>query len=166
MKARIFSFVLALIALFAFNDAFAQKKDPGQKANPQINTSQGEPELSQYGETVCIDYIRITGLGDATSVPAYLKIEGTATVCCYSPGQQKDQTPDNCSPGQKLSATGETVNVKVSNGNLIITTADGVCASLKGGCKNKNFESEISDVVITSVILVVQGKEFNLTGYL
>jgi hypothetical protein len=172
MKTKILSFAILFLILFSIENSSAQKKDSGQKANPQINTAQGDPTvfgaLSTDGSyySVCIGYIRLTGLGDATSAPAYLKIEGTADVCCLSPGQV-ERDPANCTPGQRLSATGEPVDVDVKNGSLVIRSSDMVCAKLEGGCKNKrNFEAKLDNVTIIKVILVVQGKEFNITSYL
>jgi hypothetical protein len=167
MKARILSLAFVLMALFCFGDVYAQQK----KANPKINTSQGDPDLSgalsadESSFDVCIEYLRLTGLGNASSVEATLSIEGTATVCCINPGQEK-QTDPKCTPGQKLTATGDPVFLDVTNGNVIITSADGVCASLIGNCKNqKNFDATLEGATITKVTLRVQNTDIDLTDW-
>lgn len=170
MKTRIISLAIALIALFTFGNAFAQK------ANPKVNNPDKEDVLlsdiySDGSYTICIDNARITGAGNSTSVSAFLEAVGTADVLCYNNGQNKKEDPSYM-PGQTFKATGNTVNLGApdSNGNIIITADDHVCVTISGSCKNAKggfgWTSEVSNVDITKLTLYINGKPVDMTEYL
>jgi hypothetical protein len=164
MRSITISFLLALIAIFSFNAAVAQK------ANPKIsNPDQGDVRISANeiagGYRICIDYVRITGLGNATSVAASLTVVATADVTCLSPGQVGRDDP-NPSPGQSVGGTGETQYLQASNGVLIIQGCS-VYVDILGSCKNKNQTvSGITNVNVTDLYLTLNGKRVSLNDYL
>ncbi len=163
MKARILSFALVLIALFSFESAFAQKANP-KISNPDKNDVRISARSIDGGYRICIDYVRITGLGNASSVAASLTVAATADVTCLSPGQVGRDNP-NPSPGQSIGATGDTEYLTASNGNLVIQGCS-VYVDIVGSCKNKNQTvAGISNVNVSNIYLTLNGKTVSLNEY-
>ena len=162
MKSIILNSLFALIALISVNVAVAQ--------NPHINPSnQDDVRVSGSFYTagistnfrVCCDNALITGIGNASTVKAQLVIQGTADSECFNGGNSVKSIP-----GQTITAKSELAEFTPDkNGNVTIS---GVCAHILGGCKSKGgsgWSSEVSNVNITSVILMINNKPVDLTSY-
>jgi len=166
MKNNILNLAFAFIALFGITTVNAQ--------NPKIsNPDKATVDLScQYNSdgsyTVAIKYLRLTGLGNATSAAASLTVTATADVSCYNRGQQKQDEPKTI-PGQSNTATGPIVTLTPKNGVLIIQNCT-VRASIVGNCKNTNttngFESKVENVDVSDLFITINGKQVSLKDYL
>ena len=167
MKKFIVSSVIAFLALLCINTAVAQNP---KISNPDKLTVDLSCEYNQDGSyTVAIKYLRLTGLGNATSVAASLTVNATADVSCYNQGQLKQGEPVKSMPGQSSTATGPTVTLTPRNGVLIIENCV-LSASIVGNCKNTNtqngFESEVANVNINDLYININGKTVSLRSYI
>jgi hypothetical protein len=165
MNTRIFSFVIALLMVVGFNNAFAQK------ANPHINSSDedkvyitGDYVTDAAGNTsytLCVEYCLVKGIGNATSVTAYLVTEGTADTECRNGGNDAGPIP-----GQSFKTTSPSRTFDVTtNGQVEITH---LCVTINAGCKTKggkDWTSTVANVDITSLILMINGKPVDLSDY-
>jgi hypothetical protein len=160
MKTRILSLVFALFALFAFSNVYAQKPhiNPQDKGNVVIS----DTDLPAASYSVCLDFARITGLGNATSVTAQLVAEGTLTAACYNKGN-----PTHPIPGQSFSSRSAKVTFTPdSNGNITLT---GICTVPVGGCKSKggkDWTSLVTEANVTNLYLIINNKQVSLNEFL
>jgi hypothetical protein len=162
MKNSILSLAIATIALFSVNTAIAQnpKISNPDKATVRISGSYNTDAAGNVTYTVCVDNARCTGLGNASSVEAFLTVVGTADGTCSNHGQ-----PDRTIPGQSFTTAGGKVTLTASNGVLIVS---GVCATIGGQCKPNGFDwtSKVSNVKITDLFLTLNGSKVSLKDYI
>lgn len=159
---------------FVFAALFSVSTATAQKANPKISKpDQADVRIScTYNSngtfTICVDYCRITGLGNATSVAATLTTSCTADVSCYNRGQE-DKDPVKFMPGQASTAQGNTVYLTPDNGNLIIQNC-AVSTTISGDCKNTNdtngFSSVVRNVLTSDLWLTLNGSTVSLKDYI
>jgi hypothetical protein len=164
----ILSLAFALAALFSVNTVSAQK------ANPKIsNPDKADVRITGTYQTdgsykICVEFCRITGLGDASTVEASLTCVATADVSCYNKGQQK-QDPAKVIPGQSSTTTGDAVPLQAKNGNLILEHCS-VSVTIAGDCKNTNdtngFLSEVANVNVSDLFLTLNGKTVSLQEFI
>jgi hypothetical protein len=160
----ILNLAFALVALFSVSTVSAQ--------NPKIsNPDKDDVRIScsyvNGDYKICIDYIRITGLGDASSVSASLTASATADVLCYNNGQNKQDSPKSI-PGQKSTAHGNDVQLTASNGVLILKNCS-VSVTISGDCKTaggNGWTSEVSNVDVSNLYLTLNGKTVSLSSYI
>ncbi|MER2998883.1 hypothetical protein [Pontibacter populi] len=151
MKARILSFAIALIALFSFEDVYAQ--------HPHFN-KQNPPSVSV--EIVCngekSSYYEITvsgtvyGLGAASGQSAHVEYTYNANFNCYNRG--KDAGPV---PGQSGNVSGETDEkpLDVRNGQAYFSAT----FTIAGTCKGNALSSAVTALALTKLDLVVNGDQ-------
>jgi hypothetical protein len=163
----ILSSVFALVALFSVSTTVAQKANP-KISNPDKDDVRISCSYSGGSYTICVDYARITGLGNASSVEASLTAVAKADVYCYSRGQQKKEDAKFI-PGQSTTATGNTVTLQASNGVLVIQGCS-VSVTISGSCKNTNdsngFTSEVTNVQVSDLYLTLNGSKVSLKDYI
>lgn len=166
MKNKILSILIASIFILSSETVEAQ--------NPKIsNPDKATVDLScSYDDgsyTVAIKYLRLTGLGNATSVTAQLTVTATADVSCYNSGQLKQGEPVKSMPGQSSTASGNEVTLTPKNGVLILQNCV-VSTSIVGDCKNSNtnngFESAVTNVDVSDLYITINGSQVSLRNYI
>ncbi|GAB3199920.1 hypothetical protein ABID22_003919 [Pontibacter aydingkolensis] len=165
MKTRFLSFAIALVALFAFGNADAQKANP-KISNPDkadVVLSGGYNSDGSY--TICVVYARVTGCGNASSVEAQLSAVVDATSNCSNKGQNK-QDPTKNIPGQLIDVTGPPQPLEATNGAVIVQN---VCVTIDGGCKStggNDWENGVTINDVQSLTLLINGKPVSLNAFL
>ncbi len=156
----ILTLALALVALFNVNVASAQNPhiNPSDKTNVRISDTQ----LPAATYSVCVDFARITGCGNATSVTAQLVAEGTISASCFNGGNDPGPVP-----GQSFSSKSAKVTFTPdANGSITIT---GLCTAPIGGCKTKGgsgWTSVVHDANVTNLYLIINNKQVSLNEFL
>lgn len=167
MKNSILSILIASIAIFSVNTVNAQNPKISNPDKATVDLSCSYNDDGSY--TVAIKFLRLTGLGNATSAAASLTVTATADVSCYNQGQLKQGEPVKSIPGQSSTATGPTVTLTPKNGVLIIQNCV-LRASIVGDCKNTNdkngFESEVTNVNISDLFITINGSKVSLKDYI
>ncbi len=146
MKARFFSFIIALIALFAFNDASAQ--------NPHL---QGPLYAIDHGDylEICYDF---AGLGNVSEIPMQVSYTPTIHTECENP-------QGHVAPGQSrtLPRTSQTVPIEVSNGRARgCKTLDKDTYSAGPG-PNPKWTCKVVDVSYSNITVKVRNRTFEVT---
>jgi hypothetical protein len=164
---NLLSLAFAFVAMFSVSTTFAQNP---KISNPDKATVDLSCEYNNDGSyTVAIKYLRLTGLGNATSATASLTVVATADVNCYNQGQLKQGDPVKSIPGQKSTTTGDDITLAPKNGVLILENCV-VRVNIAGDCKNTNpnngFESEVLNVVISNLYVTINGKDVSLRDYI
>jgi hypothetical protein len=166
MKKVILSSAIALIALLSANTVNAQNPKISNPDKATVDISCSYNDDGSY--TVAIKYLRLTGLGNATSATATLTVTATADVNCYNKGQLKQDVVKSI-PGQSSTASGKEVFLTPKNGVLIIQNCI-VSASIVGNCKNTNdkngFESEVTNVDVSDLFITINGSKVSLKDYI
>ena len=167
MKRNILNIAIALIALFSVNAAIAQNPKISNPDKATVDLSCSYNEDGSY--TVAIKFLRLTGLGNATSATAKLTVTATADVSCFNSGQLKQGEPVKTIPGQSSTASGKDIELIPKNGVLIIENCL-VSASIVGDCKNTNtkngFESEVANVDVSDLFITINGSKVSLKDYI
>ena len=154
MKARILSFAILLIALLAFNNAYAQ--------NPHFNPK--SPDNTHDAGTTLCSQGTLAGLGNyaGRNVEIQLIVEGVTHTECSNPA-------GNVAPGQSSSTTfaSDIAHVPVTkNGkaNYSICTNEPNVTTQSAGCPNAKWTGRASDVVFTSgtAYLLINGQRVDL----
>lgn len=157
MKKIFLSTALLAATLLSVQFVAAQKiSNPDQKT---VRLSDTQLPAASY--SVCVDYCRVTGCGNASSVTAQLVAEGTFTSSCKNGGNDTGPIP-----GQTLKVTGPSQTFSATNGNIIIQN---LCATVTGGCKSQGgsgWTSTISDVNITNLYMLINGAQVSLNNFL
>lgn len=159
MKKSILSIIIASIALVSFNIASAQKANPHfNKTNPPTVTGSYITSGANTEYQVCASGI-VYGNGNASSVQAYLKVEGSATTECKNGGQDAGPVSGQTS----FSTQSPTQTFPATNGNANFS----LCTTLIGSCKGQGsgWSSAVANVIITKVTLYVNGSAVDLTTY-
>lgn len=131
--------------------------------NPHIN-KKDVPGLvcTSSPELVCFSGV-VAGNGNASSVTAYLIVDVECDTYCFNPaGGAKD---DIGVPGhQGFTFQGEEQTFDCRNGKANLQN---VCAALNidPGCPNAQWEGVIENLQVNSVILMINGKALDVTGY-
>jgi hypothetical protein len=160
MKSVILSFMVMLITMVSINTANAQAVKFHAKEPPNI-TKQAvytNPNTDfQYCATGTL-----YGCGNASSVTAYLVVEGTASTSCFVKGNGTGQD-DESVPGQSsFKASSPSQTFDATNG----AAAFSLCVNIGGSCKGGGMDHyEVTGVTITNAYLVVNGKQVSLNGF-
>lgn len=167
MKKLVLCSVFALAALFSVNVVTAQNPKISKPDQSTVDLSCTYNADGSY--TICIEYCRITGLGNASSVEANLTCEATADVSCYNQGQLKQGDPVKSIPGQSSTTSGATKTLQAKNGVLIIQNCE-VSVTIQGDCKNTNpnngFESAVTNVDVSNLYLTLNGQRVSLRNFI
>ncbi|AKQ45130.1 hypothetical protein TH63_04960 [Rufibacter radiotolerans] len=149
MKARILSFAFALIALFSFNNAFAQNLVVKQ-----------QPTATDLGKNlqICVDF---AGLGNIDEVDITVYYTATVETGCINQGQAKkdgDQVPGltQTLPGQSSTLTFDVRNGRTRGCQTLVTNFT------PGECPSSNMTGTVSDVTFTNVYFTILGRRFDL----
>jgi hypothetical protein len=147
MKTKVFTFALALIALFSFGNAYAQ--------NPNLKSPLTSSVNKDNQLVVCYD---ISGLGKVSSVLIELKYDVEVNSECFNRGQKEGSVP-----GQSQSLT-EQITVKsvpVRNGRAAgcITTTNTYAA---GSCPSGFRSSAVTSVSYSNITFSILGETFNV----
>lgn len=162
MKNYLSSIAIMLIALFSVNTLHAQnpKISNPDKATVKLSAHYNTDAAGNTSLSICVDYCRVTGLGNASAVAASLTAVGTADIECFNGGV--DQGPV---PGQSFSTTGGAVSLTAKNGVLIVS---GVCVTISGKCKSNGarWTSAVSNVDLSDLYLTLNGSQVSLKDFI
>lgn len=153
MKARIFSLLFALLAVFAFNDAFAQGKPDKNIGNPHLQGPLYATHTGLFLE-VCFD---VAGLGNVSETDLVIKYDAFVETECENPA-------GNVAPGQSQQFKGETEDfkVKVSNGRASdCKTTTQTFSAGKG--PNPKWDCKVVKVTYSNISISIGGKTFPVT---
>jgi hypothetical protein len=145
MKARVSSLLIVLMALFAFNDAFAQSPKLRSPLTSSVDRNQ---QL-----VVCYD---ISGLGNVTEVDITITYDLEVTTYCYNRGQKSDPVPGLTQNYEDQSFT-TTVPVRNGRAKGCITSNETIQA---GECPPGMARSE-TFVCYTNVQLKIYDETFS-----
>ena len=136
MKKNILSVAVALVALFSYTTASAQKDSkPGVHENSPTTF---DKDASDQSLRLCFD---IAGLGSIESVDATVSYDIKTDTYCLTKGKGHGAEPDpGAIPAFSETATGQVTNIQlqVRNGRIVgcpydlnnlITCAPGLCSS-------------------------------------
>jgi hypothetical protein len=160
MKSVLLSLSVMLISLISINTANAQAVKFHAKEPPTI-TKQSVSNSPNIDFQYCASGT-LYGCGNASSVTAFLVVEGTATTLCFNSGNGTGQD-GGAVPGQtsfKVSSPTQTFNA--TNGSAPFS----LCVNIGGSCKGGGMDHyEVTGVTITNAYLVVNGKQVSLNGF-
>jgi hypothetical protein len=131
--------------------------------NPHINKKdRANVVATATPEEVCFSGV-VAGNGNASSVNAYLIVDVEADTYCFNPaGGAK---ADIGVPGHMdFTVVGEAETFDCRNGKAYI---ENVCAALDivVDCPNPKWAGVVENLVIKSVVLVINGKLLDVTSY-
>lgn len=161
MKSILLSLSALFITLVSLNTANAQAVKFHAKEPPTIT------KLSVFNDPntdyqFCARGV-LYGCGNASSVTAYIVVEGTATTLCFNNGNGTGQE-GGAVPGQtsfKTQSPSQTFDA--TNGAAPFS----LCVNIGGSCKGGGMEHyEVTGVTITDAYLVVNGKKVSLNSFL
>jgi hypothetical protein len=147
MKVKFYSFLIALIALFAFNNAYAQ--------NPNLRSPLTSSITQDNQLQVCYD---ISGLGNVSSVLIELTYDVEVQSECFNRGNREGSVPGQ---SQFFEDQITTRRVPVRNGRAIgcITTTNTYPA---GTCPSGFRSSAVTSVSYSNITLEVLGETFEV----
>jgi len=160
MKSVLLSLSVMLITLISINTANAQAVKFHAKEPPAI-TKQSVFSNPNTDFQYCASGT-LYGCGNASSVTAYLVVEGTASTLCFVKGNGTGQE-DEAVPGQSsFKAQSPSLTFDATNG----AAAFSLCVNIGGSCKGGGMDHyEVTGVNITNAYLVVNGKQVSLNGF-
>lgn len=146
---------ITIASLFAVGAVLAQ--------NPHINKKdRSNVVATANAEEVCFSGV-VAGNGNASSVNAYLIVDVEADTYCFNPaGGAKD---DIGVPGHMdFTVIGEAETFDCRNGKAYI---ENVCATLGivVDCPNNKWTGVVENLIIKSVVLVINGKTLDVSSY-
>jgi hypothetical protein len=149
--------LLAVIALFGSTAVYAQKPHINKTDQPSVVATTAAGANGTVG--VCFSGT-VSGLGNASTVSAYLIVDATGDSECINPAGKVEGGV----PGQPIKATGDTQTFSCRNGKATITN---VCATLEAMCKTSNttWTKSLSNVEIIKVTLIINGVSLDVTSY-
>ena len=168
MKNSLLTFSFLLVGLFFFTNVQAQAVKFHAKEPPTINQTYPQTQVgtNKDGESILNTDFKICasgtlyGCGDASSISAYLLVEGTGTTTCNNGGSDPGPVPGQTS----FQLQSETKIFEATNGHAYFE----LCATQTGSCQGNGngWFHTVSGVTITKLVVVVNGKEVNLMKYL
>lgn len=144
MKARMLTFLIALVALLSFGYANAQNP---HLMSPLTSTDNG------ITLTVCYD---IAGIGNVSQTKLTITYDAEVISECTNPG-------GNVAPGQtkRIRKVAEDFIVEVKNGRARgCSTTQNVFEP--GRCPNGQWTGAVTDVIFSNISITIAGKTFSV----